>query len=128
MIPPTTRRVAQEMGIPYREEMLFEPDYNIQTGGHYIGRLFAQYNGVLPRSIGAFNAGPGAMNGFVRRWPDAELDVFVERIPYDETRTYVRRVMQNLARYRYLYGPRTEGWPMRLELTTAAAVGAVVDY
>ena len=48
--------------------------------------------------------------------------------PYDETRTYVRRVMQNLARYRYLYGPRGDNWPMRLELSTAAAVGTVVDY
>jgi soluble lytic murein transglycosylase len=128
MIPPTTRRVAQELGIEYREELLFEPEYNIRVAGHYIGRLFAQYRGVLPRAIGAFNAGPGAMGRWVARWPSLELDAFVENIPYDETRTYVRRVMQNLARYRYLYGPRGDGGPLRIELGIDAGVDAVVDY
>lgn len=128
MIPPTTRRVAQELGIEYREELLFEPEYNIRVGGYYIGRLFAQYHGVLPRAIGAFNAGPGAMGRWVVRWQGLELDAFVERIPYDETRTYVRRVMQNLARYRYLYGPRGEGWPLRVVLDADATVEHLVDY
>ena len=56
-----TLRTLTKMGIDYREELLFEPEYNIRVGGHYIGRLYQQYVGVLPRSIGAFNAGPGAM-------------------------------------------------------------------
>lgn len=128
MIPPTTRRVAQELGIEYREELLFEPEYNIRVGGHYIGRLFAQYRGVLPRAVGAFNAGPGAMNRWVERWASLETDAFVENIPYDETRTYVRRVLQNLARYRYLYGPRGDDWPLRIELTADARIERMVDY
>jgi soluble lytic murein transglycosylase len=128
MIPPTTRRVAQELGIEFREELLYEPEYNIRTAGHYIGRLFRQYRQVLPRSIGAYNAGPGAMGRWVTRWPSLDLDVFVENIPYDETRTYVRRVMQNLARYRYLYGPREEANPMRIELASDVGVERIVDY
>ena len=128
MIPPTTRRVAQELHIEWREELLYEPEYNIRVGGYYIGRLFAQYHAVLPRAIGAFNAGPGAMGRWVTRWPTAPVDEFVERIPFDETHTYVRRVIQNLARYRYLYGATDEERSFRLELSPSQAVDALVDY
>lgn len=129
MIPPTTRRVAQTLGLEFREELLFQPAYNIRVGGWYIGRLYHQYRAVLPRAIGAFNAGPGAMGRWVRQWPDDEIDLFVERIPFDETRTYVKRVIQNLARYRYLYGPRDEAsWPLRLPLRTSSSVDLLVDY
>lgn len=129
MIPPTTRRVARELGVEFREEMLFDPAYNIRVGGHYIGRLFAQYQGVLPRAIGAFNAGPGAMGRWVRERGTQDLDVFVESIPFDETRIYVRRVLQNLARYRYLYGPRDESGALRLTVTAPSqGVTQIVDY
>ncbi len=128
MIPPTTRRVARTLGLPFREEMLFDPAYNIRVGGWYIGRLYAQYGAVLPRSIGAYNAGPGAMGRWVREFGTEPLDVFVERIPFDETRTYVRRVVQNLARYRYLYGPREGDSPLVLPLTAEAPVTTLVDY
>ncbi len=128
MIPPTTRRVAQELHIEFVEDQLYDPEYNIRVGGHYIGRLFTQYRGVLPRAIGAFNGGPGAMSRWVGRWAALEIDAFVERIPYDETRGYVRRVIQNLARYRYLYGARGDEWPMRLALRPDPAIDTLVDY
>lgn len=126
MVPPTTRRVAQELGIPFTEERLFEPEYNIRVAGHYIGRLYRQYRAVLPRSIGSFNAGPGAMNRWMREHGSEDVDAFVEHIPFDETRTYVRRVVQNLARYRYLYGrgERTVALPLRSD----AGFDPVVDY
>jgi soluble lytic murein transglycosylase len=126
MVPPTTRRVAQELGIPFAEEQLFEPAYNIRVAGHYIGRLFRQYRAVLPRAVGSFNAGPGAMNRWMREHGAEEVDAFVEHIPFDETRGYVRRVVQNLARYRYLYG--AAGRTVVLPLSSDPGVDAVVDY
>lgn len=126
MVPPTTRRVASELGISFTEEQLFEPAYNIRVAGHYIGRLFRQYRAVLPRAIGSFNAGPGAMNRWMREHGTEEVDAFVEHIPFDETRGYVRRVVQNLARYRYLHG-ETERTVV-LPLHSDAAFDAVVDY
>lgn len=129
MIPPTTRRVARELGIEFREENLFEPAYNIRVGGHYISKLYAQYQGVLPRTIGAYNAGPGAMGRWVRERPTMDLDAFTESIPFDETRIYVRRVLQNLARYRYLYGPRDENNAIRLSVgPPTQGVTQLVDY
>lgn len=126
MVPPTSRRVAQELGIPFSEDQLFEPAYNVRVAGHYIGRLYRQYRAVLPRAIGSFNAGPGAMNRWVREHGADDVDAFVEHIPFDETRTYVRRVVQNLARYRYLYG-RSER-TVALPLHSDAAIDVVVDY
>lgn len=126
MVPPTTRRVASELGIPFAEEQLFEPSYNVRVGGHYIGRLFRQYRAVLPRAVGSFNAGPGAMNRWMREHGADDVDAFVEHIPFDETRGYVRRVVQNLARYRYLYG--TSARTVELPLHSDAAFDAVVDY
>jgi soluble lytic murein transglycosylase len=128
MIPPTTRRVAQSLQIEYREELLFEPAYNVRVGGWYIGRLYRQYHGVLPRAVGSFNAGPGAMNRWLQGFGGEDLDVFVERIPFDETRNYVRRVVQNLARYQYLYGPGGEASALRLPLRAEEAVETLVDY
>ena len=128
MIPPTTRRVAQTLQIEYREELLFEPAYNVRVGGWYIGRLYRQYHGVLPRAVGSFNAGPGAMNRWLQGFGGEDLDVFVERIPFDETRNYVRRVVQNLARYQYLYGPGGEASALRLPLRAEEAVETLVDY
>lgn len=129
MIPPTTRRVAQSLHIPFRESMLYEPEYNIRVGGWYIGRLFRQYHGVLARAVGSYNAGPGAMGRWISAFGSEDTDVFVERIPYDETRGYVRRVIQNLARYRYLYGPREDdGVPLRLPLRSESTVDTLVDY
>ena len=108
----------------------FQPAYNIRVGGWYIGRLFHQYRAVLPRAIGAFNAGPGSMGRWVSRWGTAELDTFVESVPFDETRTYVRRVLQNLARYRYLHGARegAQAGQLRLSLSATEGVDSLVDY
>jgi len=129
MVPPTTRRVAEALRIEYREELLFDPAYNIRVGGWYIGKLYQQYHGVLPRAAGSYNAGPGSMNRWIQRFGSEDLDVFVERIPFDETRSYVRRVTQNLARYRYLYGPREpDGVVLRLPLRAEEPVDSLVDY
>ena len=44
MIPPTTLRVAKELGLPYDAGKLYEPDYNVRTGSWYIGHLLAKFN------------------------------------------------------------------------------------
>jgi soluble lytic murein transglycosylase-like protein len=59
MIPPTTRRVAQTLRIEYREDMLFDPAYNIRVGGWYIGRLYRQYTACSRGPRGASTPAPG---------------------------------------------------------------------
>jgi soluble lytic murein transglycosylase len=64
--------------------------------------LLARFHGVLPLAIAAYNAGPDAVSRWLSRPKGLDLDLFVERIPFTETRTYVARVMGNVARYGYI--------------------------
>jgi len=81
---------------------LTSPTMNITLGARYLRDLLARFHGVLPLAIAAYNAGPDAVTRWLGRPKGLDLDLFVERIPFAETRTYVARVMGNVARYGYL--------------------------
>jgi soluble lytic murein transglycosylase len=57
-------------------------------------------------ALAAYNAGPGHVLEWVKTSDD--LDIFVERIPFRESRIYIRNIYVNLAAYRRLYGPPPE--------------------
>jgi len=105
LIAPTARLVARDTPWPSDELSLHRPDVSIALGA----RLLASLRGSFPihpaLAIAAYNSGGGA----VRRWLQAHgtdaFDVFVERIPFDETRAYVKRVLASEAAYAYLYDP-----------------------
>jgi soluble lytic murein transglycosylase len=83
---------------------LTSPSVNIALGSRYLKDLLARFHGVLPLAIAAYNAGPDAVARWLERPRGLDLDLFVERIPFTETRVYVARVMGNMARYGYLRG------------------------
>lgn len=111
LLPRTARSVAEGLGIELRREMLFDPAINVRLGAAYVGGLARRFG--IPLAFAAFNAG----GHNVQRWLDergrTELDLFVERIPYRQTRNYVRRVTTHLAHYLYLADPDA-GWPLEL--------------
>lgn len=103
LMPYTAARAAEELGVSVEPEQVVRPDLNVRLGAFYLGKLLRTFNGHVAAVAAAYNAGPFA----VRRWlegGETETDLFVARIPYHETRTYVQRVLTNLARYRYLAG------------------------
>jgi soluble lytic murein transglycosylase len=102
LIPETAKTLATSLALPYDEGRLRVPDLNIALGVHYLHDLRGLWGGQLPLAIAAYNAGQEAIARWVTRAPGMDLDVFVERIPFAETRTYVGRVMGNFARYEYL--------------------------
>ena len=92
LLPETARRTAASAGFarPSRGDLL-DPAVNVKLGSTYLRGLLDRADGQWPIAIAGYNAGPGA----ARRWlPDAamETDVWVENIPYNETRAYVQRV------------------------------------
>ena len=103
MIPPTTMRVAKELGIPYDAGRLFEPEYNVQTGSWYIGSLLAKFKGQVPLGAGSFNSGPRPVMRWIDQHGDRPMDELVELVPYTQTRDYMKHVTEHFARYRYLY-------------------------
>ena len=100
LIPLTARAVAKKIRQSYRGYRdLYEAKTNIRLGTAYFKHLLSQYNGSLILAAAAYNAGGRP----VKKWRDSldksrPLD-FIENIPYEETRTYVRLVMRNFIIY-----------------------------
>jgi soluble lytic murein transglycosylase len=105
LLPETAHAVADELHLPYDESRLTQPSFNVALGTRYLsdlGAKFAQSPARLPLVVASYNAGDEAVTRWLARVPKMDIDEFVERIPYTETRGYVARVMGNWAHYEYL--------------------------
>ena len=89
---------------------LRDPAVNIELGLREMAALAKELDDVYPLSIAAYNAGKNRVRRWLKESGRMELDRFVERIPFNETRNYVRRVSTHYARYTYLDDPAS-GWP-----------------
>lgn len=102
---PTAQGVARGLKLakPTRAD-LTRPEVSIRIGARFLGDLIRRFDGQVSLALAAYNAGGGA----VSRWREArgglEIDEFVEEIPVEETRGYVKRVLRSYAAYRLLYG------------------------
>ncbi len=103
MIPATTRRVALELDLPYDAGRLYEPAYNVMTGSWYIGKMLGKFKGQVPLGAGSFNSGPRPVMKWLDQWGTRAIDELVELVPYTQTREYMKKVTENVARYQYLY-------------------------
>lgn len=99
LLPETARAVAAHAKLPHEDAWLTRPGPNIALGARYLRELGEKLGGDPLQVAGAYNAGPEAMTRWVERAKGVDLETFVESIPYLETRGYVVRVMDNLARY-----------------------------
>lgn len=104
ILPSTGERLAAELGLPFRSERLGQPPFNVRLGSHYLRKLLDVFQGNVALAAASYNAGPVAVLRWLEGGQSLELDVFVARIPYAETRGYVERVLGNYARYLYLKG------------------------
>jgi len=104
LIVPTASRMARKLGLPSSADALKRPAVNIALGCRYLSILQRRfdYNPVL--AIPGYNAGPGAPIRWVDARPADDFDLWVERIPYRETRRYTKRVLRAMAAYAMLYG------------------------
>ena len=109
----TAQSAARRIGArePTRSE-LFEPAVSIALGAAELGHLLERFDGQLPVALAAYNAGPGAAT---RWWPDEprDADIWIENIPFNETRAYVRRVLWHSLVFQWLEsgeGMRLDAW------------------
>ncbi len=94
LMPTTGREVAQQLRLPYTGlNTLTNPDHNIRLGTRYLGQMAQRFGGNRVLATAAYNAGPHRVD----RWlPDSghiDARTWIENIPFNETRSYVRRVM-----------------------------------
>ena len=98
VIPPTASRVTRSVGLQLDERrMLTDGHYNVAIGSTYLGDLTSRYRGYLPLAIAAYNAGEGCVDRWLQQIGDPRTEVdpvtWIEAIPLDETREYVKSVL-----------------------------------
>jgi soluble lytic murein transglycosylase len=105
IMPATGRRLAYAADIrQWDPEILYNPEINVHMGVRYLADQVRAYRGSLPSVFSAYNAGPARVERW-KRFPEyRDEELFTERIPYEETRDYVRILTRNIAIYRGLYG------------------------
>ena len=119
VLPSTAKFVARRERLKYDKIRLSsDASYNVEIGSRYLAGLLNDYGGAYPFALAAYNAGPGRVGRWIRRYGDPRrgeipmLD-WMELIPLSETRNYVQRVLEGLAVYRQTTGdPATSGWEM----------------
>ena len=91
---------------------ILDPPTNITLGATYFRRLLRAFSGRIEYALAAYNAGPGATTRWREMVGDLPADIFVEELPYAETRAYVRRVLYWMNAYQYAQTT----WPASLAL------------
>ncbi len=125
LMPDTARVVAKEMKVGYQVGALTDdPHYNVSLGRHYLKAMIEDMGGV-PAALAAYNAGPNRSRRWMRDYGDPRVDEesmvdWIEMIPFDETRSYVQRVMEN----HFVYRVRLNGGAPQTTAASAAAPGA----
>ena len=103
LLPGTAKGAARLAGIPAPGvQGLFDPQTNVLLGSVVLQELLVRYNRV-DLALAAYNAGLGSVGQWQTQRGGLDPEVFVEEIPYSETRNYVKTVMQSAAMYKWLY-------------------------
>ncbi|MBU3056001.1 transglycosylase SLT domain-containing protein [Pseudomonas indica] len=103
LMPATAKQTARKFGIPLGSpQQALNPNVNIQLGAAYLSQVHAQFGGNRVLASAAYNAGPGRVRQWLRGANHLAFDVWVETIPFDETRQYV----QNVLSYSVIYGQK----------------------
>src|SRR6185369_5430388 len=103
ILPDVGQQLARSKRFPvWAPARLFDADANIELGATHLAAFIKQY-GAIPRVLAAYNAGPTRVNRWVTKAGTEDPELFIERIPFVETRDYVRTVERNAELYRALY-------------------------
>jgi soluble lytic murein transglycosylase len=119
LIPRLAKSLAKKYEIPYKNaEDLYDPEINIPLGSFELRDQIKKQNGQLTFVAAAYNAGPGALSGWLKTRP-ANTDIFdfIESIPYDETRMYVKIIARNKLFYERFEKP-DQSFPFPAEFVT----------
>jgi len=94
LMPSTGKTVAKEIHLPYSGlDTLTDPQRNIRLGTTYLGQMAERYGGNRVLATAAYNAGPHRVDAWLPESGNIDARVWIENIPFNETRGYVRRVL-----------------------------------
>ena len=105
IMPATGARLAEAVGMErWNAELLYHPEINVHLGIRYVAQHMENYDGSLPSVFSAYNAGAHRVEWWSEFPEYGNDELFTERIPYRETRDYVKILTRNRAVYEGLYG------------------------
>jgi len=104
-MPYTAKAIAKSLNMrPPRIHDLYQPDTNIKLGVNYMESVFAQFDNNIIFAVASYNAGPTIVKVWKNKFQTyRDADEFIESIPYEETRNYVKKVFNNYWIYKKLY-------------------------
>ena len=108
IMPATGKLLSTRTGLKYSPERLTEDEFfNLQLGSFYLTDLYSNFGNNIYLALAAYNAGPHRVAKWIKRFGDPrknEIDPldFLEHIPFEETRNYVQRVMENINVYKFI--------------------------
>lgn len=118
LMPETARRTARTWKLPRPSaDDLFDPRVNVSLGAAQLRTLVDRFGGQTPVALAGYNAGPNAAARWLNSASSVDSDIWIENIPYNETRTYVQRVLWHSVVFGWLRsgeGQRTDAWVNRI--------------
>jgi soluble lytic murein transglycosylase len=99
IIPPTAQAIAKDLQV--ESYSLHDPSVSIRFGCYYFNNLLKDFNSV-PLSLAGYNAGPVRVKRWIKQDPNYEMDVFIDLIPYNETRNYIKLILSRKKIYNKL--------------------------
>jgi soluble lytic murein transglycosylase len=129
LMPGTARMVAKQYKVKYSPGELTNPTYNAQLGEAHLRDLIDSYRGSYFLSLAAYNAGGGRVQEWMKafgdpRKPDVDPIDWIERIPFTETRDYVKKIMETLQLYRSRLSGSEKALQLVQDLNRGRAVAA----
>ncbi len=109
VLPSTAKWIAPQIKVDFKTISLENPNDNIMLGTWYLDHTHEQYNNNSLLAIASYNAGPGNVSKWLQTITTQDPDEFVEEIPFNETKNYVRQVFGNYWNYLRLYNPEISG-------------------
>ncbi len=102
-MPYTLDKLTALVGQDVKTPELFDPKKSIEMGAAYLKKLLIEMQDQNPLTAAAYNGGPHRVKAWIKKLGPVDYDVFIEHIPFAETRTYVKRVLTFRSIYDKIY-------------------------
>lgn len=127
LMPATAKDLARQAGLAdFNPDTLYQPAQNLDLGTRYLGNLVRRFGGddaAVPLAIPSYNAGAGAVEKWLTKRRSWDFDLFIEAIPFDETRAYTQSVLERWLTYRWVHGSREVAGELRVPYLPLAIPG-----
>ena len=105
LLPSTALETAQKAGLSdFETPQLFSPDVNLDLGCYYLSWLLEIFEGNFAVSLAGYNGGPTSAKTWYEKNGSLAVDEFIEEIPFEQSRNYVKKILRSYAAYEAVYG------------------------